>query len=108
MILAGGVFLEPVMRMTGAVPRIVTLAPEGAELKAGDMLAEVEGKLAGLLTGERTALNFIQLLVGYRDNDALRRPMLSRATHAKKYRQRARLIGSADRREVRSSRWRRA
>src|SRR5467141_3105575 len=64
MILAGGVFLEPVMRMTGAVPRIVTLAPEGAELKAGDMLAEVEGKLAGLLTGERTALNFIQLLSG--------------------------------------------
>src|ERR1700721_2125037 len=64
MILAGGVFLEPVMRMTGAEPRIVKLAPEGAELKAGDTLAEVEGKLAGLLTGERTALNFVQLLSG--------------------------------------------
>src|SRR5258707_1911362 len=64
MILAGGIFLEPVMRMTGAEPRIVTLAAEGAELKAGDMLAEVEGGLAGLLTGERTALNFIQLLSG--------------------------------------------
>ena len=64
MILAGGVFLEPVMRMTGAEPHIVKLAPEGAELKAGDTLAEIEGKLAGLLTGERTALNFIQLLSG--------------------------------------------
>jgi nicotinate-nucleotide pyrophosphorylase (carboxylating) len=64
MVLAGGVFLEPVMRMTGAEPRIVKLAAEGAELKAGDTLAEVEGKLAGLLTGERTALNFIQLLSG--------------------------------------------
>src|SRR5260370_14302571 len=64
MILAGGVFLEPVMRLTGAEPHIVKLAAEGAELKAGDTLAEVEGKLAGLLTGERTALNFIQLLSG--------------------------------------------
>jgi len=64
MILAGGVFLEPVMRMTGAEPRMVKLAAEGAELKAGDTLAEIEGKLAGLLTGERTALNFIQLLSG--------------------------------------------
>ena len=64
MILAGGIFLEPVMRMTGADPRIVKLAPEGAELHANDSLADVEGKLAGLLTGERTALNFIQLLSG--------------------------------------------
>jgi nicotinate-nucleotide pyrophosphorylase (carboxylating) len=64
MILAGGIFLEPVMRMTGAEPRIIKLAAEGAELKAGDILAEVEGKLTGLLTGERTALNFIQLLSG--------------------------------------------
>jgi nicotinate-nucleotide pyrophosphorylase (carboxylating) len=64
MILAGGVFLEPVMRMTGAEPRIIKLAAEGAELKTSDTLAQVEGKLAGLLTGERTALNFIQLLSG--------------------------------------------
>jgi len=64
MILAGGIFLEPVMRLTGASPGILKLAPEGAELRAGDTLADVEGKLAGLLTGERTALNFIQLLSG--------------------------------------------
>ena len=64
MIVAGGIFLEPVMRMTGAAPGILKLAPEGAELHAGDTLADIEGKLAGLLTGERTALNFIQLLSG--------------------------------------------
>ena len=38
MILAGGVLIEPVMRQAGAEPRIVTLAPEGAELKAGDVV----------------------------------------------------------------------
>src|SRR6204780_4771895 len=64
MILAGGILIEPVMRQAGAQPRIVTLAREGAELKAGDVLAEIEGELAGLLIGERTALNFVQLLSG--------------------------------------------
>ncbi len=64
MVLAGGVFIEQVMRLTGANPRIISLAPEGAQLKAGDTLAVVEGNLAGLLIGERTALNFVQLLSG--------------------------------------------
>jgi nicotinate-nucleotide pyrophosphorylase (carboxylating) len=64
MILAGGVLIEPVMRQTGAEPRIVALAEEGTELKAGNLLASVEGELAGLLIGERTALNFVQLLSG--------------------------------------------
>ncbi len=64
MILAGGILIEPVMRQAGAEPRIVSLKTEGADLKAGDVLAEIEGKLAGLLIGERTALNFVQLLSG--------------------------------------------
>jgi nicotinate-nucleotide pyrophosphorylase (carboxylating) len=64
MILAGGVLIEPVMRQAGAEPRIVALADEGTELKAGNLLAEIDGKLAGLLIGERTALNFVQLLSG--------------------------------------------
>ena len=64
MILAGGVLIEQVMQLTGANPRISSLAPEGAQLKAGDTLAVVEGNLAGLLIGERTALNFVQLLSG--------------------------------------------
>jgi len=64
MILAGGILIEPVMEQAGAAPRMVALAPEGTELKAGDILAEIEGNLAGLLIGERTALNFVQLLSG--------------------------------------------
>jgi nicotinate-nucleotide pyrophosphorylase (carboxylating) len=64
MILAGGILIEPVMGIAGAEPRMVALAPEGAELKAGDTVAEIEGRLAGLLIGERTALNFVQLLSG--------------------------------------------
>ena len=64
MILAGGVLIDQVMRLTGTNPRITSLAPEGARLKAGDTLAIVEGNLAGLLIGERTALNFVQLLSG--------------------------------------------
>jgi len=50
--------------MTGAEPNMLTLTDEGCELKAGDVLADVEGRLAGLLVGERTALNFVQLLSG--------------------------------------------
>jgi nicotinate-nucleotide pyrophosphorylase (carboxylating) len=64
MILAGGILIEPVMRQASAEPRMIALAPEGAELNAGGILAEIEGKLAGLLIGERTALNFVQLLSG--------------------------------------------
>jgi nicotinate-nucleotide pyrophosphorylase (carboxylating) len=64
MILAGGFLIEQVFAMTGASPKMLTLAEEGAALKAGDILAEVEGLLAGLLVGERTALNFVQLLSG--------------------------------------------
>ncbi|MDO8433180.1 MAG: carboxylating nicotinate-nucleotide diphosphorylase [Candidatus Binatus sp.] len=63
-ILAGGVLIEQVMRLTGTNPRMTSLAPEGAQLKAGDTLAVIEGNLAGLLIGERTALNFVQLLSG--------------------------------------------
>jgi len=56
--------IEPVMGIAGAEPRMAALAPEGAELKAGEIVAEIDGRLAGLLIGERTALNFVQLLSG--------------------------------------------
>ncbi len=64
MILCGGELIENVLRLTGAEPSIKFLAADGARLKRGDRIAEIDGGLAGLLTGERTALNFVQLLSG--------------------------------------------
>jgi nicotinate-nucleotide pyrophosphorylase (carboxylating) len=37
---------------------------DGAELSAGEIVAEVEGRMRALLTAERTALNFLQRLSG--------------------------------------------
>src|SRR5260370_41308472 len=38
--------------------------PDGAEVGKGDMVARIEGPTRALLTGERTALNFVQRLSG--------------------------------------------
>jgi len=56
--------IEQVFAMTGSAPAIKSLAAEGARLESGAIAAEIEGKLAGLLMGERTALNFVQLMSG--------------------------------------------
>lgn len=40
------------------------IAEEGAEVRSGDVMAELRGPYAVLLTGERTALNFLQHLSG--------------------------------------------
>jgi nicotinate-nucleotide pyrophosphorylase (carboxylating) len=64
MIFCGGILLEPTFRLAGANPEIIFLAPEGKQLNAGDTIADVEGRLSGLLIGERTALNFMQLMSG--------------------------------------------
>ncbi len=40
------------------------LVEEGAKVKTGDVLVEFEGTYRALLTGERTALNFLQRLSG--------------------------------------------
>jgi nicotinate-nucleotide pyrophosphorylase (carboxylating) len=63
MIFCGGVLLERVFRLAGAKP-IISSATDGAHLVKGDLVAQIEGNLAGLLIGERTALNFIQLMSG--------------------------------------------
>jgi nicotinate-nucleotide pyrophosphorylase (carboxylating) len=64
MILCGGILLATVFQMAGAEPKITSLAAEGTQLAKGDLVANIEGNLAGLLIGERTALNFIQLMLG--------------------------------------------
>ena len=43
-------------------------APDAAELEAGDLAASVRGPARGILTAERTALNFLQHLSGVATN----------------------------------------
>jgi nicotinate-nucleotide pyrophosphorylase (carboxylating) len=63
-IFCGGLVLEQVLAMTSAKPVINSLAAEGVHLHQGAIAADIEGQLAGLLMGERTALNFLQLMSG--------------------------------------------
>jgi nicotinate-nucleotide pyrophosphorylase (carboxylating) len=63
-VFCGGPLIDPILARCGAQARIGKLAAEGALLRRGTVAAEVEGLLAGLLIGERTALNFLQLMSG--------------------------------------------
>ncbi len=63
-VFCGGPVMVRVFELAGASARVEMLSSEGAELKAGDCVAIIRGKVAGLLTGERTALNFVQLMSG--------------------------------------------
>jgi len=63
-IFCGGLILEQAFALADAEPVINWLAAEGARLDRGAIAAEIEGNLAGLLRGERTALNFAQLMSG--------------------------------------------
>ncbi len=63
-ILAGGFVFERVFTMTGSAPQVVKLAEEGSRLVNRMVVGEFEGEMSGLLTGERVALNFVQLLSG--------------------------------------------
>jgi nicotinate-nucleotide pyrophosphorylase (carboxylating) len=63
-VFCGGVLMAEIFRLAGAVPEMVSLAPEGRILAQGERAADIRGQLAGLLIGERTALNFVQLMSG--------------------------------------------
>lgn len=63
-VFCGGVLIDELFLLAGAEPDITALAPEGKVLAHGAIAAEIEGQLAGLLIGERTALNFLQLMSG--------------------------------------------
>jgi nicotinate-nucleotide pyrophosphorylase (carboxylating) len=64
LVFCGGPVAEAVFRLAGATPEMTSLAPEGKTLDPGEVAAEIDGQLAGLLIGERTALNFLQLMSG--------------------------------------------
>src|SRR5437899_6032152 len=61
-VFCGGPLIAPIMARCGAQARIAKLAEEGAVLRRGAVAVEMEGLLAGLRIGERTALNFLQLM----------------------------------------------
>ncbi|MGH7934106.1 MAG: carboxylating nicotinate-nucleotide diphosphorylase [Candidatus Binataceae bacterium] len=63
-VFCGGTVLARVFELTGVEAKRCALASEGTWLAPGAIAAEIEGSLAGLLIGERTALNFIQLMSG--------------------------------------------
>lgn len=64
MVLCGLPFLDTVFETLGGVSRIKHLAQDGQSVHRGQAVWEIEGDLATLLTGERTALNLLQRLSG--------------------------------------------
>jgi len=63
-VLAGGPILPPLFRHLD--PRVVVdlLRKDGEALTAGDAIARIAGSAIAVLSGERTALNFLQRLSG--------------------------------------------
>lgn len=63
-IVCGVPYVEAVFAQVDASARIHWRIAEGDPITAGELLFEVEGSARSLLTAERTALNFLQLLSG--------------------------------------------
>ncbi|MDR0996878.1 MAG: carboxylating nicotinate-nucleotide diphosphorylase, partial [Zoogloeaceae bacterium] len=63
-VLCGTGWVDETFRQLDAAVRIHWQAHDGELLGAGQTLCEIEGEARTLLSGERTALNFLQLLSG--------------------------------------------
>jgi nicotinate-nucleotide pyrophosphorylase (carboxylating) len=63
-VLCGTAWFDEVFRQLDDRIRIDWHAKDGDPVRAGDTLCELRGPARALLTGERTALNFLQLLCG--------------------------------------------
>ncbi len=63
-VLSGGDAAARVFEMTRPRSEYQALVSDGTRLAAGDEVARVTGSLSAILTGERTALNFLQRLSG--------------------------------------------
>lgn len=64
MVVAGMLVAQEVFRLVVPEARFTPCTADGDNVAAGTILAEMEGPARGLLTGERTALNLLQLLSG--------------------------------------------
>ena len=63
-VLCGGRVFAETFTMVNGLAKVELVAADGAAIKRGDILARIEGPTRGLLTAERTALNFVQRLSG--------------------------------------------
>src|ERR1700733_3076999 len=63
-ILCGAPYVDGTFAQIDSKVRIHWKIPEGAAVEANQTLFEIQGPARSLLTGERTALNFLQLLSG--------------------------------------------
>jgi nicotinate-nucleotide pyrophosphorylase (carboxylating) len=63
-VLCGTAWFDEVFHQVDERIRVVWLVKDGDAMRAGQALCNATGPARGLLTGERTALNFLQLLSG--------------------------------------------
>jgi nicotinate-nucleotide pyrophosphorylase (carboxylating) len=63
-VFCGGPLFGQVLQRVDPAIRVHALIAEGARVQAGTIVLEIHGRLGGILTGERTALNFLQRLSG--------------------------------------------
>ena len=63
-VVCGQAWVDEVFRQLDPSVRITWQVSEGASVPAGQLLCRLEGSARSLLTGERTALNFLQTLSG--------------------------------------------
>ena len=61
-VICGAPWVEAALRQVDPQVQIHWLVPEGLRSMADQVVLEIEGSARGLLTAERTALNFLQLL----------------------------------------------
>lgn len=62
--LAGVAIASMVFQRVDTTLNFTVLIPDGKQVKPGDVIVTVEGSIASILKGERTALNFMQRLSG--------------------------------------------
>jgi len=63
-VLCGGRVFAETLIMADAAVKTDLLLSDGTAIKKGDVVARIEGPTRAILTGERTALNFVQRLSG--------------------------------------------
>ena len=63
-VFCGGPLFALVLKRVDPEVKVVQRVPEGASVARGEVVLSIEGRLASILTGERTALNYLQRLSG--------------------------------------------